>query len=303
VAIALEDYVMAQEALTVAAVARRLGVAPATLRTWDRRYGLGPSEHSVGEHRRYSETDLARLTLMRKLVIAGVTPAEAAQQALELKTIKGIKQREPVREFEVKEDLVGAIIRAAKSFDRAYVEQLLSTELKRSGVISTWSEVIVPMMIALGDEWESDGKGIEVEHLMSDVVSGVLRDAQLQIDSPVNPRPVILATVGEDLHSLALYALAAALSEQGIYSHVLGARTPLEALDATMRKSAPPAVFLWSSLSKQAKPQFVNELPTLRPAPRVIIGGPGWDPEKFESAIYVDDLADACQEISHAVGL
>jgi methanogenic corrinoid protein MtbC1 len=240
---------------------------------------------------------------MRKLVIAGVTPAEAAQQALELKTIKGIKQREPAREFEVKEDLVGAIIRAAKGFDRAYVEQLLSTELKRSGVISTWSEVIVPLMIALGDEWENDRKGIEVEHLMSDVVFGILRDAQLQIDSPVNPRPVILATVGEDLHSLALYALAAALSEQGIYSHVLGARTPLEALDATMRKSAPPAVFLWSSLSKHAKPQFVNELPTLRPAPRVIIGGPGWDPEKFESAIYVDDLADACQEISHAVGL
>ncbi len=35
-------------ALTVAAVARRLGVAPATLRTWDRRYGLGPSEHTPG---------------------------------------------------------------------------------------------------------------------------------------------------------------------------------------------------------------------------------------------------------------
>ena len=33
-------------ALTVAAVARRLGVAPATLRTWDRRYGLGPTEHA-----------------------------------------------------------------------------------------------------------------------------------------------------------------------------------------------------------------------------------------------------------------
>ena len=38
--------------LTVAAVARRLGVAPATLRTWDRRYGLGPSEHSAGSQRR-----------------------------------------------------------------------------------------------------------------------------------------------------------------------------------------------------------------------------------------------------------
>ena len=34
--------------LTVAAVARRLGVAPATLRTWARRYGLGPSDHPPG---------------------------------------------------------------------------------------------------------------------------------------------------------------------------------------------------------------------------------------------------------------
>ena len=40
-----------EERLTVAAVARRVGVAPSTLRTWDRRYGLGPSEHVAGNHR------------------------------------------------------------------------------------------------------------------------------------------------------------------------------------------------------------------------------------------------------------
>ncbi|MBN9326765.1 MAG: MerR family transcriptional regulator, partial [Cellulomonas sp.] len=58
-------------ALTVAAVARRLGVAPATLRTWDRRYGLGPSEHPAGSHRRYGAEDLARLLVMRRLTIDG----------------------------------------------------------------------------------------------------------------------------------------------------------------------------------------------------------------------------------------
>ena len=47
--------------LSVAAVARRLGVAPATLRTWDRRYGLGPSDHTVGRHRKYGPRDVARL--------------------------------------------------------------------------------------------------------------------------------------------------------------------------------------------------------------------------------------------------
>ena len=34
--------------LGVAAVARRLGVAPATLRTWDRRYGVGPTRARGG---------------------------------------------------------------------------------------------------------------------------------------------------------------------------------------------------------------------------------------------------------------
>ena len=45
--------------LEVAAVARRLGVATGTLRTWDRRYGLGPSEHQAGTRRRYTAADLA----------------------------------------------------------------------------------------------------------------------------------------------------------------------------------------------------------------------------------------------------
>ena len=78
------------EALTVAAVARRLGVAPSTLRTWDRRYGIGPSKHNVGTHRRYYSNDLIRLTAMARLIVAGVAPKDAADKALKL-TIKNGK--------------------------------------------------------------------------------------------------------------------------------------------------------------------------------------------------------------------
>ncbi|WP_425954990.1 MerR family transcriptional regulator [Xylanimonas sp. McL0601] len=69
--------------LAVAAVARRLGVAPATLRTWDRRYGLGPSGRTAGSHRRYTPEDVARLLVMRRLTIEGVAPVDAARAALE----------------------------------------------------------------------------------------------------------------------------------------------------------------------------------------------------------------------------
>ncbi|MGJ7905436.1 MerR family transcriptional regulator [Actinopolyspora sp. H202] len=67
--------------LSVAAVARRLGIAPATLRTWDRRYGLGPTEHSSGRHRRYGPEDIARLELMQHALLRGASPAEAARYA------------------------------------------------------------------------------------------------------------------------------------------------------------------------------------------------------------------------------
>jgi MerR family transcriptional regulator, light-induced transcriptional regulator len=67
--------------LGVAAAARKLGIAPATLRTWDRRYGLGPSEHMPGRHRRYSAEDVARLELMQRALVGGASPADAARYA------------------------------------------------------------------------------------------------------------------------------------------------------------------------------------------------------------------------------
>ncbi|QAY70142.1 MerR family transcriptional regulator [Xylanimonas protaetiae] len=74
--------------LAVAAVARRLGVAPATLRTWDRRYGLGPSGRTAGSHRRYTPEDVARLLVMRRLTVEGVAPVDAARAALETEVDK-----------------------------------------------------------------------------------------------------------------------------------------------------------------------------------------------------------------------
>ena len=68
--------------LHVAAAAHRVGVAPSTLRTWDRRYGIGPTAHTPGRHRRYSPDDLARLDLMHRALILGATPADAAAHAL-----------------------------------------------------------------------------------------------------------------------------------------------------------------------------------------------------------------------------
>lgn len=288
--------------LTVAAVARRLGVAPATLRTWDRRYGLGPSEHSSGEHRRYNAKDLARLTLMRKLVISGVSPAEAASRALSFEGSISDGSRAVEREIKVREELVETLYRAAQAYDRSFVEELLRTEIASSGITTTWNEVIVPLLIMLGDEWADQGTGIETEHLVSEIIKRLLHANHENVTNPVNARPVLLACIGEEMHSLPLHALAAALSERNVQTQFLGARTPIEAISAIVKRSAPPAVFLWAQLDKNGDPDILAELPSVRPAPRIVIGGPGWGSANPKSAIYVEDLLEACEEIQRAVG-
>ncbi len=298
-----EDWPVAtkEELLTVAAVARRIGVAPATLRTWDRRYGLGPSAHESGEHRRYCPADLARLTLMRRLITSGVSPCDAAAQA---RSHKGTINLETiVTDYVVREELVTALHKAAKGLDKKFIEAALRKDLAQYGVEQSWSEVIVPLLLIVGNEWEASGDGIEVEHLLTEVLKGILREHVEDIRKPVNAHPVLLASVGEEVHSLALHALAAALAERKIETYFLGARTPLEALSAMITRSAPPAVFLWAQLSKNADPKFFNDIPAIRPMPRMVLGGPGWSHVDCKDVSVVHDISDAVAEIERAVGL
>ncbi len=293
---------MDSELLTVAAVARRLGIAPSTLRTWDRRYGLGPTGHEIGAHRRYCPCDLAKLTMMRRLITAGIAPCEAAVKA---KGFKGkVDLEELTKEFEVREELVNCLNRAAKGLDKEFIEVALKRDISANGVASTWSEVIVPLLKLVGNQWECDGSGVEVEHMLSEIIKRTLRDRSGEIKQPVNDQPVLLAAVGEELHCLALHALAAVLAEKSIETFFLGARTPLEAIAEMVKRTAPPAVFLWAQLTQNCDVSFFREIPAIRPAPRVIVGGPGWNQELCSSEVVVaSTLTQACSEIERAVGL
>ena len=293
------------EFLTVAAVARRIGVAPATLRTWDRRYGLGPSRHTSGSHRRYSELDVSRLTLMRKLISTGVAPADAALTAIALKEKSGVSKevrRKVTKAIDSPDILIATLMRAASALDSALVEEIVLTQIKKFGVATCWRDLISPLLIQIGENWEKSNSDIEVEHTLSEVLQRTLRVSQEPLSKPINTRPVLLACTGEELHTLPLHALAAALSEQNIEVHFLGARTPISALSAVVKRSAPPAVFLWATMASNGDHKIVSALPKIRPTPRILLGGPGWKIEKCKAATFVTDLDHACSEITRAIG-
>lgn len=65
----------------VGVVAERAGTTPSTLRSWDRRYGVGPSDRTNGNHRRYTHLDVLRVLTMGRLIGQGV-PAQAAASSV-----------------------------------------------------------------------------------------------------------------------------------------------------------------------------------------------------------------------------
>ncbi|KUO09868.1 MerR family transcriptional regulator [Streptomyces sp. DSM 15324] len=78
---ASREDVPPQTGVTTGSLARRLGVSPTTLRSWDRRYGLGPATRTTGRHRRWTPGDVDMVLEMCRLTAEGLPPAEAAKAA------------------------------------------------------------------------------------------------------------------------------------------------------------------------------------------------------------------------------
>ncbi|WP_433389142.1 MerR family transcriptional regulator [Micromonospora sp. KLBMP9576] len=281
---------MADEALSAGAVARRLGVAVTTLRTWHQRYGLGPSEHVPGQHRRYTPADLARLEIMRRLTAQGVTPAEAARWARRAPDAPtadaGVRPR--VRAVGGRDGggttipvgragpAARGLARAAARLDARAIGETIAHAVQAGGVIATWDGLLRPVLLGIGERHAATGGLVEVEHLMSRCVSEAFAVAS-RAGASAGPARILLSCADEEQHTLPLEALAAALAEAGVGYRMLGARVPLPALLEAVSRTGPAAVVIWSHTRVTADPAQLN---ALLAAPRrpllVLAAGPGW---------------------------
>ncbi|MFR9731454.1 MerR family transcriptional regulator [Saccharopolyspora sp. MS10] len=322
--------------LTVAAVARRLGVAPATLRTWDRRYGLGPSDHASGRHRRYGPEDVARLEQMQRALLRGASPAEAARYALaatpplprdggsggspapavgagEPALISGVlgPAEDPPLESAATGGrglrLTGAgprargLGRAVLALDAWHQQRLLAESIAEQGVPATWREVLCPVLTAVSERWQHTGAGVEALRLLTDSAATALRGVLATAPEPRNPRPVLLAPVPGEEQALELVALAAALAARGVGHRLFGAGLPPEGLNAAVRRAAPAAVVLWAEQPHYAAPGLLAGLPATRQRARLFTAGSGWAPGELpgnaEALGSLDEAADQLTRI------
>ncbi len=286
------------ELLSVGDVAARLGVAPSTVRMWGRRYGLEASEQSPGGHRRYTAEDMARLQRMQGAVVAGASPAQAAAGGTSASTRRPDRTRPggpggSGLALPKAGPAARGLARAAFRLDEMGVEDALVDVLRARGTQETWDAVVRPVLVASGDYWQRTGEGIEIEHLLTQAVTTALvrHTAQLEV---ARVDHVLLASGPHEEHTLALYALRAALAEMSVPSRLLGPRTPLTALAAAARRTRAPAVFIWLSQPDSTAGEGLRALSGAHRRLRVVVGGTGWPaPEQLAAGTMSFSLAEA----------
>ncbi|MCX5208002.1 MerR family transcriptional regulator [Kitasatospora sp. NBC_00240] len=293
--------------ISTGALARRLGVSPTTIRSWERRYGIGPDRHNPGHHRRYLPPDVERLELMCRLTAQGLPPAEAARVCNRpsgaAPGADGAPAPVPAPEAPAEGRpanriggghalpvgpagaLCRGLARAAVRLDDPAMHELLAAGFATHGVVATWEELAAPVLRAVGAKWAvSGGRYVEVEHLLSCAIGRALQ--RVGPDAPPEHsgrRAVLLAAAPDEMHVLPLQALGAALTERGIPVRLFGAAVPTVGLTAAVVRTGPAAVVLWSQSRTSADPRGLAMLSTAEWGPpgarqraALYAAGPGW---------------------------
>lgn len=219
---------------SIAQVERDTGLARATVRIWERRYGFpAPLRDERGE-RLYPDEQVEQLRLMKQLVDQGHRPAklvaEGAQGVKRLAAGTASKAAPRPR-------AASKLLRVLREHDPQKLREALQERLDEVGLARFAGHELAVMNAVVGDAWASGELEIHHEHLYSDSVYEVVRSAIAALGGEVRPDApqVVLTTFPQEPHGLGLLMAQAMFALEGCPTVSLGVRMPIEQIAASAR--------------------------------------------------------------------
>lgn len=234
-------------------VSELTGVSSATLRAWERRYGVPAPSRTASAYRLYSDEDVALISKMRDLVKAGTAPMEAAKALLGEPGL-GMTDGETSAEAPAiveKDPFVAAterIIDAVKRFDPDGLEAEVSKTLTLGPAVLIYDRTIGPALVQIGELWHAGAVTVAQEHLASNVLGSTLVHL-LRLAQPADAdRRMVLACFADEDHVLGLYGAGLRFASWGYRTLMLGANTPPAAVARIVDALAPDLVGLSATM-------------------------------------------------------
>ena len=229
----------------IQSVAEMTGVSAATLRAWERRYGIPTPQRTASAYRLYTDRDVEVIRRVRELGENGIAPAQAVQmiQVIRADSEDGVQPAANTVDTAVQDILEGV-----RCFDIDRIEAAVRHAMYRTSSAALFERVFGPVLVEIGDRWHAGALSIGQEHLVTEIIGSALRDV-LRMFRPVNPTcTVVLACLADDEHALPLLGVALALAEWNVQAVVLGARTPPSAIRDVVAEVRPDLVGLSATL-------------------------------------------------------
>lgn len=210
-----------EDGLTISALEKELGIGKDTLRVWERRYGFPrPTRDARGE-RRYPLDQVARLRLVRRLLDQGMRP----HQVLGLPA-KALQERSrPAGDAEPAQPPV-EMKALLKRHDAQALQHTLRTMLLREGLERFVLDTAGPLIEAIGQWWARGEIEVFEEHLATEQLHRVLREAVSQVPAGEGRPRMLITTLPNEPHALGLLLAEAVMRLDGAHCTPLGAQTP-----------------------------------------------------------------------------
>ena len=251
---------------SISDVERDIGVAKETLRVWERRYGFPQPRRDANGERLYPPEQVARLALVKRLLDQGYRPGKIMTLDIEQLAELGARPGAAVVARGLDDPEIGACIALLQAHKVAELRQRLSQSMLLIGLQRCVTELIAPLTGAVGLAWARGDVAIFEEHLFSEMLQGLMRNAifaatQQSGHAQASPR-VLLTTVPQERHGLGLLMAEALLSLEGAHCVSLGVQTPLgDIVDAARAQRADIVALSFSGItSPRAAVENVNEL-------------------------------------------
>ena len=212
------------------AVTRRTGIGEHTLRAWERRFGFPAPLRLASGHRRYSGDQVQHLRLIAKALESGYRAGDIVPMPLaeleQLLQSSGVF--DPTSAVGSAEDVMSLALDACKRFDGGSLAALLHSEAAVLGLPRFLRERVSPLLDEVGNAWGRGEIGIRHEHFFCEILEDELRSLRTPLDSVAKDRPVVIASLPNELHRLGLQIAALAIVTAGRSVRVLGPRLPVE---------------------------------------------------------------------------
>ena len=266
----------------IGAVERLTGLSHHVIRAWEQRHGaIEPGRTSSGI-RRYSESDVERLKLLRVAVDAGHRISVVAEL-----TNQEIEALLPELSQHALSTILDAMLTAVLNLDRAELERLLTREALALVPSDFCRLVVGPLLNRIGDAWHDGGLCVAEEHMATATIKGVLMPLSRFGSGRVHGDLTLFSTLPGERHEVGALMAAVCAQDAGARVLYLGPDLPVAELAAAARRCAAKVVGLSAMLpATAAQLADLDELRQTLPGKiEIWIGGRGWSGVEVSSGV------------------